>query len=189
MAKYKDVKEFEYPSKVTLTGVLKGSWQTSKISMIFHLLMAILLVTGLAIDLLGVFLGGGLSPIRSIFHGYIGVVFVIVFPIYLVKVIATRKMRILMTTVNYINFALYALLILTGISIASANQIWIDTLPWLSSALSGLRQIAPPLHTVTTYAWLLFSILFPGGFLHGIATVYLISIQRGKGQKYGEEGD
>jgi len=179
LAKYKDVKEFEYPTRVTLTRALKGLWK-EKISMLFHVLMAILLITGLAIDLLGVFLGGWLSSIRTVAHGYVGVALVIVFPIYLVKVIATRRMRMLMATVNYIDFALYALLILSGIAIASANQPWINTFPWLPSALGYFRQIAPTIHTVTTYAWLFISMLFPGGFLHGIATGYMILIYRGK---------
>ena len=176
----KDVKEFKYPSKVTKLGVLKGWWQTSKISMLFHLLMAILLISGLVIDLLGFFLGGLLTPIRSIIHGYLGTALVIVLPIYFVQVIATRKTRMLMTASNYINFVLYALLILTGVTIASVNQIWVDTLPWLSSSLSDLRPYAPAIHTIATYAWLLFSALFPGGFLHGIAVSYLISIQKDK---------
>jgi 2C-methyl-D-erythritol 2,4-cyclodiphosphate synthase len=55
LSKTKDVKEFEYPSKVTLGGVLKGLWQTSKLDALFHSLMAILMVTGLAMDLLGFF--------------------------------------------------------------------------------------------------------------------------------------
>ena len=178
LSKYKDVKEFKYPPKVTKSGVLKGLWQTSKLDMFFHGLMAILLVTGLIMDLLGVFLGGLLAPIRQIAHGYIGVLFVIVYPIYLIKILITRKMRMLMTAVNYIDFLLYIILIVTGVTIASTNQIWVDTLPWLSSALNGLRQYAPAIHTLATYVWLLVSILLPGGFLHGIATVYLVSIQK-----------
>ena len=89
--------------------------------------------------------------------------------------------RMLMSPVNWINFVLYAVLIVTGVAIASTNQIWVDTLPALVDALAGIRPLAPAIHTVTTYAWLLFSILLPGGFLHGIATFYLVHIQRGKG--------
>ena len=82
-----------------------------------------------------------------------------------------------MTGINYLDFLLYTVLIVTGVTIASANQIWVDTMPWLTEALSGLRQYAPAIHTVTTYVWLLVSTLLPGGFLHGIATAYLISIK------------
>ena len=165
---------------MTSSGALKGWWQTAKVSMIFHLLMTILLVSGLVIDLLGVFLGGLLSPIRSIIHGYLGTALVIILPIYFIQVIVTRKTRMLLTASNYVNFVLYFLLILTGITIASVNQVWVDTLPWLSSSLSGFMPYAPAIHTITTYAWLLFSAVFPGGFLHGIAVSYLISIQKDK---------
>jgi hypothetical protein len=177
LSKIKEVKEFDYPPKVTLTGVLKGLWQTSKLDLLFHSLMAILLITGLVIDLLGGFLGGALAPIRQILHGYLGAVFTIIYPFYLIKILVTRKTRMLMTGINYLDFLLYTVLIVTGVTIASANQIWVDTLPWLTEALSGLRQYAPAIHTVTTYVWLLVSTLLPGGFLHGIATAYLISIK------------
>jgi len=174
----KNVKEFEYPPKVTKGRVLKGLWQASKLDALFHSLMAILLITGLVIDLLGPVLGGSLSPIRQIFHGYIGVIFVIVYPLYLIRIAITKKVRMLMTAINYIDFLLYAILLVTGVTIASANQIWVDTLPWLATGLSGLRQYAPPLHTITTYVWLLVATVFPGGFLHGIATMYLPSIHK-----------
>jgi hypothetical protein len=177
LANYRDVKELEYPSKVTLGEVLKGLWQTSKLDVLFHGLMTLLLVTGLAIDLLGVFLGGLLFPIRRIAHGYIGVLFVVIYPIYLGKLLATRKTRMLMTATNYIDFVLYAILLLTGIAIASVNQPWVDLLPWLPSALGVLRLNAPAIHTVTTYGWLLISVLLPGGFLHGIATSYVIYLR------------
>lgn len=178
----KDVKKFEYPSKVTKTQTIVGLWQASKLGTLFHLLMAILLISGLVIDLLGFVLGGSLVAVRSVLHGYIGTAFVVIYPIYLISIIVTKKTRMLMTAENWINFVLYAVLIITGVSIASVNQIWMDTMPWLASSLSGIRQMAPVIHTVTTYAWLLFSIIFPGGFLHGIATVYLTSIQK-KGEQ------
>lgn len=180
LSKTKDVKEFEYPPKVTTADCLKGLWQTSKLDMIFHSLMAILLITGLAIDLLGVFLGGALAPIRQILHGYIGTVFTIIYPFYLIKILATRKIRMLMTGINYLDFLLYTVLIITGVTIASTNQIWMDNLPWLAEALSGLRQYAPAIHTTLTYVWLLISTLLPGGFLHGIASTYLHSIRGGR---------
>ena len=69
---------------------------------------------------------------------------------------------------------------ITGVTVASVNQIWVDNLPWLVDALSSLRQYAPSIHTITTYVWLLISTLLPGGFLHGIATTYLVSIRGGR---------
>ncbi|MCW3986809.1 MAG: hypothetical protein NWE87_00670 [Candidatus Bathyarchaeota archaeon] len=177
MSKTKEVKEFEYPPKVTFGGVLKGLWQTSKLDVLFHSLMAILLVTGLAIDLLGFVLGGALAPVRQILHGYLGAIFTIIYPFYIIKIFSTRKMRMLMTGINYLDFLLYTVLIVTGVTVASTNQIWVDNLPWLADALSSLRQYAPSIHTITTYVWLLISTLLPGGFLHGIATIYLASIK------------
>jgi hypothetical protein len=82
-----------------------------------------------------------------------------------------------MTGINYLDFLLYTVLIVTGVTIASVNQIWVDTLPWLVDTLSIFSQYAPVIHTVTTYIWLLVSTLLPGGFLHGIATLYLVSIK------------
>lgn len=176
----KEVKELEYPTKVTLGIVLKGLWQTSKLDVIFHSLMAILLISGLLIDLLGVVLGGSLYSIRQIAHGYVGTLFVIIYPIYLIKILVTKKTRILMTAINYIDFILYAILILTGVAVASANQVWTDLLPWLAPALSSIREHSPAIHTIVTYLWLLASTLIPGGFLHGIATDYLIRSQKSK---------
>lgn len=180
MPRKKDVKEFEYPSKVTKSGAIKGLWQASKISTIFHLLMTVLTISGLLIDLLGDVLGGSLFTVRQVFHGYVGVVFVVILPIYLIQIIATKKTRMLMTTTNYVNFILYLILLVSGISIASANKPWIDAIPWLFNSLSSIRQITPMLHTFTTYLWLLISLIAPGGFLHGIATAYLISINKRK---------
>jgi hypothetical protein len=80
----------------------------------------------------------------------------------------------LMTAINWLDFVLYAVLIITGISIASINQPWIDILPWLPGALGFLSEYSSALHTIITYVWLLLSTIIPGGFLHGIATSYLI---------------
>lgn len=179
MSKTKDVKEFEYPPRATTADCLKGLWQTSKLDLLFHSLMATLLITGLVIDLLGSFLGGALAPVRQILHGYIGTIFTLVFPFYLIKLLVTRKIRMLMTGINYLDFLLYTILIVSGVTVASANQIWVDAMPWLTEALSGFRQYAPATHTVTTYVWLLASTLLPGGFLHGIASMYLHSIRGG----------
>lgn len=186
MTKLKDVKEFEYPTKVTLTEAIKGLLKISIIDTLFHSLMAILLISGLMIDLLGTFLGGWLFQIRIFAHGYIGAILAIVFPIYLIKVISTRKIRMLMTIVNYIDFVFYGILVLSGIALASINQPWITILPWLPQALGVIRRFSPAIHTTTTYVWLLVSTLLPGGFLHGIATGYLILIQKErKGRRRG----
>jgi hypothetical protein len=137
--------------------------------------MAILLITGLIIDLLGPWLGGWLSSIRSIAHGYIGALFVLVFIVYIIKVAISKKMRTVLTATNYIDFLLYIILIITGIAIASPNKPWIDLVPGLSDVLSPIALYAPMIHVITTYVWIVFAIIFPGGILHGLASVYLIS--------------
>ena len=165
----RDVKDFEYPPKVSCHGL----WRTSKLDFLFHGLMAILLVSGLVIDLLGAYIGGSLLLVRRIGHGYLGVALVVLYPFYLIKLVGSKKSRMLMTAINYIDFVIYAVLILTGIAIASVNQPWIDVMPWLGDAISVLRVNATTIHTVTTYVFLLVSILLPGGFLHGIASMFL----------------
>jgi len=180
MSKTKNVEEFTYPPKVTTNVVIKGLWKASKISTFFHILMTILSFSGLMIDLLGAFLGGSLFVVRQILHGYIGVIFVVIFPIYIIQIFGKKKTRMLMTTTNYVNFILYAILLVSGISIASANKTWMDLIPWLFTSLSGIRQFTPAIHSLATYSWLLISLISPGGFLHGVATGYLVSINKEK---------
>ena len=137
--------------------------------------MAVLLITGLIIDLLGPWLGGWLLALRSIAHGYLGAVFVLVFAVYIGSVLGSKKMRTVLTVTNYVDFVFYIILIITGITIASPNKPWVDLFPGLSNALSSMTWIAPTIHVATTYIWILFSTVAPGGILHGIASVYLIS--------------
>lgn len=179
----RDIKEFEYPPKVNYTNMLKGMWRVSKADMAFHGSMTILLITGLTIDLLGPYLGGSLSWVRSIGHGYVGVFLILVFIPYLVKVIINKEMRLLFTAVNYLDFLLYIILIVTGISIAAPNKPWIDLLPWLPGALQPIAQNASTLHTLVTYVWLVTSIAFPGGFLHGIACTDLVTHLRNRRER------
>ncbi len=184
MARHKNVEELEYPTKVTFKRALKGLWQISKTDMFFHGLMAILLITGLMMDLLGAFLGELLLPVRRHIHGGIGAIFVIVFPVYVAKMVRSKKMRLLLTAVNLIDFALYLLLIVSGIAITSDDETWAKLFPWLGTALASF-QLASKIHAVTVYAWLLISIIFPGGFLHGAGTAYLIWLQRKREKKQG----
>ena len=58
MTKDKQVPTKKYPPDFTLTNITKGMIRTSSVDFLFHLLMAILLITGLIIDLLGPWLGG-----------------------------------------------------------------------------------------------------------------------------------
>ena len=172
----RDVEEFSYPSKVTLGGVLKGMWGTSKMDVFFHGLMAVLLVTGLLIDLVGPLLGGSLASSRLI-HGYLGAVYVVAFVAYLTKILVTKKTRMLMTGVNYFDFAAYLVLIVSGIVVSAPSYPWNVYIPGLAVMVYPFAPIASALHTITTYLFMLVSILVPGGFLHGIASAYLIGIK------------
>lgn len=169
------VKEKKYPPEVNYSTVLKGLVRVSWLDGAFHTLMGILLVTGLIIDLLGPWLGGWLLAIRSIVHGYLGAIFVLVFAVYIGSVLGSRKMRTVLTVTNYVDFVFYIILIITGITIASPNRPWIDWFPGLVNVLSPMIWIAPTIHVIITYVWIVFSTVFPGGILHGLASVYLIS--------------
>lgn len=175
-----EVQEKKYPPEVNYSKVLKGMTRVSPLDTAFHTLMAILLITGLIIDLLGPWLGGWLHPIRSIAHGYIGALFVLVFAAYIGSVLGTKRMRTVLTATNYVDFVFYIILIITGVTIASVNTPWIDWFPGLANVLSPLASYAPAIHVVVTYVWIVFSVVFPGGMLHGLASVYLISHLRKK---------
>ena len=175
MARQPEVAEKKYPPEVDYSTVLKGMIRASVLGAAFHTLMAILLITGLTIDLLGPWLGGWLFSIRTIAHGYIGAFFVLVFVAYIGSVVGSKKMRMVLTATNYVDFLFYVVLIITGVVISSVNKPWVDLFPGLSNALSSMTWIAPAIHVATTYIWILFSTVVPGGILHGLASVYLIS--------------
>ncbi len=175
LAGEREVQKKKYPPEVNYSTVLKGMARESLVDIGFHTLMAILVITGLIIDLLGPWLGGWLASIRSIAHGYIGALFVLVFIVYIIKIAISKKMRTVLTVTNYIDFLLYIILIITGITIASPNRPWIDLVPGLAEALAPIALYAPMIHVTTTYVWIVFAIIFPGGILHGLASVYIIS--------------
>jgi hypothetical protein len=172
----RNIEELHYPTRVTLAEVLRGMWRASKIDVTFHGLMAILLVSGLLIDLLGKTLGGNLATTR-VLHGYLGAVFILVYIAYIIKILSTKRIRMLMTAVNYADFILYTLLILTGIVVSSLSYPWSVYLPTLQTLVYPVASVASTLHTITTYVFLVVSIFLPGGFLHGIATGYLIMLK------------
>lgn len=175
MAEHKEVPEREYPPKVDYSAVVKGMRRVSVIDLAFHVLMATLLITGVVIDLLGPLLGGWLLLIRSVVHGYLGALFVVVFVVYGAHVAYSKKMRTVLTATNYVDFLFYIILIITGVTLASANTPWIEFIPQLRGILSPIAPLAPAIHVAATYVWILFSLVFPGGLLHGLASVYLIS--------------
>jgi hypothetical protein len=172
LAGKKEVAEKKYPPEVNYSTVFKG---LVRMDIGFHLLMAILLITGLIMDLLGPWLGGWLSSIRSIAHGYVGILFIIVFIIYIVRIAYSKRIRMVLTATNYVDFLFYIILIITGVTVASANRPWIDFIPGLFDVLSPIARFAPAIHITLTYVWIVFSTVLPGGILHGLASVYLIS--------------
>ena len=170
MPREREVPRKKYPPEMSYTKVMK---EMMRLDLGFHALMAILLVTGLVIDLLGPWLGGWLYSVRSIAHGYVGALYILVFIVYFISAVFSKRFRMVLTVTNYVDFLFYIILIISGVTIASQNRPWIDLLPGLSAALSPIARNAPMLHTTTTYVWIVFSTIFPGGFLHGLACVYL----------------
>jgi len=153
---------------------MKGMARTSPVDILFHLLMAILLVTGLVIDLLGPWLGGWLLTIRSVAHGYVGVLFILVFIVYIIHIASSKKMRLVLTKTNTVDFVFYIILIVTGVVVAAGNAPWIDLIPGLADALLPMAPYAPSLHVTITYVWILISLITPSGLLHGLACTYLL---------------
>ena len=175
MTEDKQVPTKKYPPDFTVTNITKGMLRTSRVDFLFHLLMAILLITGLVIDLLGPWLGGSLLTIRSVAHGYVGVLFIFVFIVYIIHIARSQKMKMVLTQTNAVDFVFYIILIVTGVIVAAANAPWINIAPGLAEALSPIGPIAPSLHVTLTYVWVLISLLTPSGLLHGFACTYLIT--------------
>ena len=76
MPKEREVTRKKYPPEISYVKVMK---EMIRLDFGFHALMAILLITGLIIDLLGPWLGGWLYSVRSIAHGYVGTLYILVF--------------------------------------------------------------------------------------------------------------
>ena len=174
MTEDKEVPTKKYPPEFTITNITKGMVRTSRVDFLFHLLMAILLITGLVIDLLGPWLGGSLLTIRSVAHGYVGVLFILVFIVYVIRIASSKKMKMVLTQTNAVDFVFYIILIITGVMVAAANAPWINIAPGLAEAISPIGAYTQALHVSLTYIWVLISLLTPSGLLHGFACTYLI---------------
>lgn len=229
----KEVPEKKYPPEVSYSAVTKGIVGTSLVSSAFHHLMAILLITGLIIDLFGPWVGQWISStqlfaqeyVGALFnnlagvlfilvfivylvyrglyaqmkapiavtlfidllfyiamvtiglfaHGFVGALFILVFVIYIAKIVVFNKERMVFTVTNYIDFLLYFILIITGMTLSSLSKPWVDLFPWLFDVLAPIAFYGPAIHILITYVWIVFSAVFPGGIIHGIASAYLIS--------------
>ncbi len=108
-------------------------------------------------------------------HGFVGALFILVFIIYLIKIVAYNKERMVFTVTNYVDFLLYFILIISGMTMSSVSKPWVDLFPWLFDVLSPMALYGPAIHILITYVWIVFSAVFPGGIIHGIASAYLVS--------------
>ncbi len=108
-------------------------------------------------------------------HGYVGSLYILVFIIYVLSIGVFKRVRMVFTVTNYVDFLFYFVLIITGMTMSSAVKPWVDLFPGLFDVLSPIAPYGPAIHVVATYVWIVFSTVFPGGILHGIASVYLIS--------------
>ena len=178
MTQDKQVPTKKYPPEFNAANIMKGMARTSPVDILFHILMAILAVTGLVIDLLGPWLGGWLLTIRSVAHGYVGVLFIFVFIVYIIHIASSKKMRLVLTKTNTVDFVFYIILIVTGVVVAAANAPWINLVPELAEALLPMAPYAPSLHVTITYVWILISLITPSGILHGLACTYLLKYFR-----------
>ena len=178
MTEDKQVPTKKYPPEFNITNIVKGMAITSPVDILFHLLMGILAVTGLIIDLLGPWLGGWLLTIRSVAHGYVGVLFILVFIIYIIHIASSKKMRLVLTKTNTIDFVFYIILIITGVIVASANAPWIDLIPAFGEVFVPMGAFPQSLHVALTYIWILISLITPSGVLHGFACTYLLKYFR-----------
>jgi len=174
MTQDKQVPNKKYPPEFNATNIMKGMARTSPVDILFHSLMAILAVTGLVIDLLGPWLGGWLLTIRSVAHGYVGVLFIFVFIIYIIHIASSKKMRLVLTKTNTVDFVFYIILIITGVIVAAPNAPWVDVIPGFAEALLPIAPYAPSLHVALTYIWIVISLITPSGILHGFACTYLL---------------
>lgn len=178
MAEDKEVPTKKYPPEFTVTSITKGMVRTSRVDFLFHLLMGILLITGLIIDLLGPWLGGTLLTIRSVAHGYVGTLFILVFIVYIVRIASSKKMKMVLTKTNAVDFVFYIILIITGTMVAAANAPWATIIPGLSEAISPMGSFPQAIHVTLTYIWILISLITPSGLLHGFACTYLLTYFR-----------
>ena len=174
MPEDKQVPTKKYPPEFNATNIMKGMLRVSPVDILFHLLMAILAITGLIIDLLGPWLGGWLLTIRSVAHGYVGVLFILVFIVYIIHIASSKKMRLVLTKTNTVDFVFYIILIITGVIVASANSPWIDILPGFGEVFLPMGAFPQSVHVTLTYIWILISLITPSGVLHGFACTYLL---------------
>jgi hypothetical protein len=185
--KRRTVEEFEYPVKAKnpLLGIFlfRMMFKPWPILWLFHISMALLLTTGLVMNLVGpqvLFHTPEYLLLRQ-FHGYIGAIFTITFVLYLGVIVINKNFRALRESINYIEIVFYAGLALSGFSFSSIFNP--------GNLLPFLAPYATLVHTfLLTYGWMAASLLGGGGMVQGVASIYFL-IERARSRTRIRSGD
>lgn len=137
-------------------------FKPSLVLLLFHTTMALLLVSGLVIEFLGFWIG---TYTFRVFHGYTGMLFFIIFVIYLGIIAINKDFRDLREPINYVEIGFYALLTIFGAAIK------------FPTLLPFLNPISPFHCTVLTYGWLAVSVVGGGGIVQGLSSIYFIILR------------
>ena len=157
--KRREVKEFKYPVESGPLKALVDMFKPIPVLLLFHVSMALLLVTGLVMDLLGRWIG---VYSLQVFHGYVGTFFAIMFVVYVGIIVINKDFRALREPINYVEMVFYAALILFGMAIK------------FPALLPFLGPISPFHCSLLTYGWVVVSVLGGGGIVQGLASMYFI---------------
>jgi hypothetical protein len=171
--KRRNVEEFEYPVRaknpildIFLFRLVFKPWS---ILWLFHISMALLLTTGLVMNLIGprvLFHTSEYSLLRQ-FHGYVGAIFTIMFILYLGIIVMNKNFRALRETINYIESVFYAGFIVSGFSFSTIFNP--------GNILPFLAPYATLVHTLLlTYGWVAASFVGGGGMVQGVASIYFL---------------
>lgn len=161
--KRREVKEFKYPVEAKPLGALADIFsirilKPMLVLWLFHISMALQLITGLIMDL-GLWTG---TVMLRQFHGYAGAFFTIMFAIYVGIIAINKDFRALREPINYVEMVFYAGLILFGLAVKFPNL-----LPFMA-------PITPFHCTLLTYGWIAVSVLGGGGIVQGLAAIYFL---------------
>lgn len=163
--KRREVKEFKYPVEAKPLGALADTlsirmlFKPMPFLWLFHLSMGLQLMTGVIMDLAGLWIGTHL--LRQI-HAFAGAFFAIMFVVYVCIIAINKNFRALREPINYIEMVFYAGLIFFGLTMSFPGQ------------LPFLIPITPFHCTLLTYGWIVVSVLGGGGIIQGLAGIYFL---------------
>lgn len=169
--KRRKIETFEYPVKKTSAFgdifFLKMLIKPLPILWVFHISMAIQLITGVIFGFAGPWID---SFLLRQFHGYAGAFFTIMFILYLAVIAINDDFRALREPINYIEIVFYGGLILFGFSFSTIFNP--------GNILPFLRPYATLFHTLLlTYGWIVTSLLGGGGIVQGLAAIYFLTLR------------